>query len=279
MTLWAVVAAGAGLGEALYVQILGPVQVQHGLQPLTPTPRLARVLLGTLALRANRTMSVDWIRDALWADQAPRSAMANLRGYLAELRRLLLPGLPAGVSIETSSSGYCLRAVPATVDVLLFDSLAAEGRRLLDSGHHQSAAERLTRAVALWRGPVLDGIPIPEPIQPEVRVLEVKRLDAVEDSVEAQLALGRHRELVPELTMHLAQWPLRERLSSQLMLALCRSGRQIEALTVYQSLCVRLDEELGIAPNAELRALHQRVLRADPGLQLGGEVHRARLVS
>jgi DNA-binding SARP family transcriptional activator len=205
--------------------------------------------------------------------------MANLRGYLAELRRLLLPALPAGVSIETSPAGYCLRAVPDTVDVLLFESLAAEGRRLLDGGHHQMAAERLTRAVALWRGPVLEGNPVPEPIQPEVRVLEVKRLDAVEDSVEARLALGRHRELVPDLTMFLAQWPLRERLSSQLMLALFRSGRQIEALSVYQSLCARLDEELGVVPNAELQALHHRVLRADRSLQLSDEPHWPRLVS
>lgn len=263
----------------MYVQILGPVKVQHGLQTLTPTPRLARVLLGVLALRANRTLSVDWIRDALWADQAPRSATANLRGYLAELRRLLRPALPAGVSIETSAAGYCLRAVADTVDVLLFESLAAEGRRLLTEGRHQLAAERLTRAVGLWRGPVLDGSAVPELIQPEVRVLEVKRLDAVEDSVEAQLALGRHRELVPELTMFLAQWPLRERLSGQLMLALCRSGRQIEALAVYRSLCARLDDELGIAPNAELQALHYRVLCADPGLHLDDEAHRPRLVS
>ena len=161
----------------------------------------------------------------------------------------------------------------------MFDALALEGRRLLNAGQYQSAAERLTRAVSLWRGPVLEGLAVPEPLQPEVCALEVKRADAVEDSVDAQLALGRHRELVPELTMFLAQWPLRERLSGQLMLALCRSGRQIEALAVYQSLCIRLDQELGIAPNAELRVLHHQILRADPDLELSGDIERPRLVS
>lgn len=245
---------------------------------MTPTPRLARVLLGTLALKANRTVSVDWIRDALWEDRAPRSATANLRGYLAELRRLLLPALPFGVSIETSPSGYCLRAVPDTVDVLTFDALAVEGRRLLDAGQYQSAAERLTRAVSLWRGPVLGDLPVPEPLRAEVSALEVKRADAVEDSVDSQLALGRHRELVPELTRFLAHWPLRERLSGQLMLALWRSGRQIEALAAYRTLCIRLDEELGVLPNAELQALHHRILRRAPELELG-EFQQRRLVS
>jgi SARP family transcriptional regulator, regulator of embCAB operon len=262
----------------LYVQILGPVRLQHGARAVSPTPRLARVLLGILALRANAELSVDWLRYALWADSAPKSAAANLRGYLAELRRLLLTAGPAGVRIETSPSGYCLRAVPEALDVLLFDSLVADGRRLLNGGHHQAAADRLTRALVLWRGPVLEGIQIPEPIQPEVQVLEVKRLDAIEDSVEARLALGRHRELVAELTLFLAQWPLRERLAGQLMLALCRSGRQVEALSVYQSMRARLDEELGVVPNAELQQLHRRVLQADPSLQFG-EPGRPRLVS
>jgi DNA-binding SARP family transcriptional activator len=262
----------------LYVSILGPVRIQHGVRAVAPTPRLARVLLGILALRANAELSVEWLQHALWADNAPRSAAANLRGYLAELRRLLLPAGPAGVSIVTSPSGYCLRAVPEALDVLLFASLAADGRRLLNAGHHQAAADRLTRALALWRGPVLQGVPVPESIQPEVQVLEVKRLDAVEDSVEARLALGRHRELVAELTMFLAQWPLRERLAGQLMLALCRSGRQVEALSVYQSLRVRLDDELGVMPNAELQLLHRRVLQADPGLQFRASA-RPRLVS
>lgn len=252
----------------MVVQILGPVQIQRAPDVLVPSPRLARILLGTLALRANSTVSTAWVVDALWGDRAPKSAGANLRGYLAELRRLLDAGRLTGVAIDTGPAGYLLRAEPGAIDALLFDSLVSEGRQLLAEGRYEPAADRLTRALALWRGPVLDGDGVPETLQPEVQVLGIKREDALEDSIEARLALGQHRELSVELAGLVAQRPLRERLCGQLMLALYRSGRQVEALTAYQALRARLDDELGVAPFAEIQALHRRMLRADPDLQL-----------
>ncbi|MGI8668059.1 MAG: AfsR/SARP family transcriptional regulator [Jatrophihabitans sp.] len=257
------------------VQILGPVQVLRGDELRVPSPRLARLLLGSLALRANRTVSVAWVKDALWSDRPPKSAAANLRGYLAGLRRLLPPARSSGLSIDSGPAGYCLHAEPDALDALLFDCLLSDGRRLLLDGEYPAAAERLTRALALWRGPVLDGITVPESLQPDVHVLEIKRQDAIEDCVQARLSLGQHRELVSELTMLVAQGPLRERLCGQLMLALCRSGRQVEALAAYQALRKRLDDELGVLPAAEIQALYRRVLRADPDLQVITPLRRA----
>ncbi|MEO6700839.1 MAG: AfsR/SARP family transcriptional regulator [Jatrophihabitantaceae bacterium] len=251
-------------GKRLYVQILGHVQVLSGKDLVLPSPRLARLLLGSLALRANRTIGHDQLRYVLWGDRVPKSAAANLRGYLAELRRLLRSA--TGITLETDPTGLRLSAVPEAVDVLLFDSLATEGHRLLSEGRAEPASERLGQALSLWRGPVMDAMVVPEPLQAEAQVLELKRQDAVEGSVDARLALGRHRELIVELTLHVAQWPLRERLCGQLMLALCRSGRQVEALSAYQALRARLDEDLGVMPNADLQLLYRRMLRADPNL-------------
>jgi DNA-binding SARP family transcriptional activator len=261
-------------GMRLSVQILGPVQVQHGASLLVPSPRLARLLLGTLALRANQTVSSEWVRDALWSDRAPKSAAANLRGYLAELRRLVARADPDGIVIDTGPTGYRLRARPDQLDALLFDSLLSDGKRLLTEGEYEAAAERLGRAVRLWRGPVLDGIGVPDSLQPEVCVLEIKRQDAIEDWVQARLALGQHRELIVELTLLVAQWPLRERLCGQLMVALCRSGHQVEALAAYQALRARLDEELGVAPSADVQVLYRRMLQADPDLRVTASAGR-----
>jgi DNA-binding SARP family transcriptional activator len=179
-----------------------------------------------------------------------------------------------GIVIDTGPAGYRLRAQPDQLDPLLFDSLLSDGKRLLADGGYAAAAERLGRAVTLWSGPVLDGVGVPESLQPEVYVLEIKRQDAIEDWVEARLAFGQHRELIVELTMLVGQWPLRERLSGQLMVALCRSGRQVEALTAFQALRVRLDDELGVAPPADIQLLYRRMLRADPDLRVTAPVRR-----
>ncbi len=258
----------------LPVQILGPVQLQGETELLVPSPRLARLLLGILALRANKVVTVQSVRYALWADHPPKSASANLRGYLAELRRLLVRiGYPAD-AITASPAGYSLRTGTAEVDALQFHALAAEGRALLARGDHLAAAGRLSRALALWRGPAFAGETVPEALLPELQVLEMRRQDAIEDGIEARLALGEHRELACELTVLVAQWPLRERLAKQLMLALCRSGRRVEALNAYHELREQLSDELGIVPSGEVQQLYHQVLRADPGLQRSAAGYR-----
>ncbi len=247
------------------IHILGPVRIQSGLELLTPSPKLARSLLGILALRANTTVGAGWVHDALWGDRAPKSAAANLRSYLTELRRAVARARLA-VDIDSGPDGYCLHATAENLDCLLFEQLTAQGRSMLSTGHPAAAAELFSRAVRLWRGPVLDATVAAQAVQPEIEALNVKRLNAIEDGIEAGLALGRHRALVGELTDLVTRWPLRERLCGQLMLALYRSGQQVEALRAYQALRLRMDEELGVAPFTEIQALHRRILQADATL-------------
>jgi DNA-binding SARP family transcriptional activator len=248
------------------IQILGSVQIQSGSTVQVPSPRLARMLLGILALNANRSISRESLIDALWGAHPPKSAATNLRGYLARLRGLTAGSGLSGVSIEAHSNGYSLHAEPYALDSLWFDVLSSEARRHLDGGRPEAAADRFARALALWRGPVLDGLCIPEAVQPAAQALALKRQDALEDSIEARLALGQHRELAVELAGWVAQFPMSERLSGQLMLALYRAGRQVEALAAYRSLLKRLDDELGVTPFIEIQTLYRRILRADPDL-------------
>lgn len=245
------------------VQILGPLQIQGETESMVPRPRLARLLLGLLALHANKVVPAQSVRYALWADRPPRSASVNLRGYLAELRRLLSRTEQEGIAITAEPGGYCLHSEVGGVDALLFDLLAGQGRTLLNAGDHAGACDRFDRALTLWRGPAFAGEIIPEPLQPDIAVLEMKRQDVLEDAIEARLALGEHRELACELTLLVAQWPLRERLAGQLMLALCRSGRRIEALSAYHELRRQLADELGVVPSADIQQLYHRVLEAD----------------
>ncbi len=249
------------------VEILGTLQVRSDADVSVPTPRLARILLGMLALRANRPVTADAVRDALWAGRPPKSAAANLRGYVAELRRLLASSA-GSPTIEVSRAGYCLRAPVDAVDAVQFVALAAEGRRLLAASRYAESAVRLTSGLELWRGPAFAGEAVPEALLGEVQALEMRRQAAVEDQVDARLALGGHRELGFELTVLVSQWPLCERLSAQLMLALYRSGRQVESIAAYHGLRRRLDEELGVLPSTDIQQLYRRILHADPALDV-----------
>ncbi|GAA3464760.1 hypothetical protein GCM10018963_67730 [Saccharothrix longispora] len=224
-----------------------------------------RVLLGVLAVRANRALPLEWLIDALWPGRPPVSAAANVRTHLAELRRLLRAGGPDQPGIVTSHDGYALVAPPDGVDVTLFQRLVREGRELRGHGAQHAAAGRLAEAVALWRGPVMHGVPVPEAVRPDVAVLDEQRLDAIEDLVGLRLALGSHDELVPALAGLVVEHPLRERLWHHLVGALAASGRRTEALAAYQRLVRVLDAELGVAPSAATRELYEAVRRGDAG--------------
>ncbi|MET8764725.1 BTAD domain-containing putative transcriptional regulator [Lentzea sp. NPDC004782] len=248
------------------LRILGPVEIATGRGPALPARRMARVLLGTLALHANTFVPADRIVDALWGGCPPRSARINLRSYVSDLRRLLRSGGRDSTRIETANGGYLLAAEPDDLDVLAFTALAEAGRDCLSRGDYEQAVERLTCAGELWRGPVLDGVPVPEAVQPTVRMLEDRRVDAIEDCVQARLELGRHAGLAAELRELTGRYELRERLWGQLMLALYRSGRPGEAMRAYDRLRRVLDAELGADPSREIKQLYQRILRDDPRL-------------
>ena len=242
------------------LRILGPIDILGSGRPLVPYRRLARVLLGTLALRPNTATRMDWLVDTLWEGKPPPSAAANVRAFITQLRRLFGTG---GPRIDFAADGYTLVVTPDQLDALRFEAYLEQGKRLLGEGQAGAAAQKLARARGLWRGPLLDGIAISEAVLGSARRLEDRLLEAIEEDVEARLALGQHAELVAELAELTATHGLRERLWRQRILALHRSGRHAESIEVYHHLTRLLDRELGAAPGPESHALYERIRRGD----------------
>jgi predicted ATPase/DNA-binding SARP family transcriptional activator len=205
-----------------------------------------RSLLGVLLVRRNQVVSLDELVDALWAGEPPRSARTVVQGHVSQLRKLL------GPVVATEGPGYRLAAADESVDAARFERLVEE--------------ERWEEALRLWQGPALADFTFDSWSQVEIGRLEELRLVAREGLAESRLEAGAHREVVPELEALVAEQPLRERPRALLMLALYRSGRQAEALEVYQGGRVLLVEELGIDPGPELQALHRQILNQDASL-------------
>ncbi|GHH40144.1 AfsR/SARP family transcriptional regulator [Lentzea cavernae] len=249
------------------LRVLGPLEARDGDErPLRLGRVKERVLLAMLVLRANTLLSKDTIWTGLWGDEPPRSAPANVSTYVSNLRRLLAAGGGRGPALETRAGGYLLVAGADDLDVLVFERLVAEGRQAQAEGGHALAAERLTRAAGLWRGPVMDGLPAPDVLRPDIARLEDLRLAAVEAGVDSRLELGQHAELVSELAALTARHKFHEGLWCRRILALHRCGRQSEALAAFHEVEALLRDQLGIEPGAALRDLHQKVLDSDPGL-------------
>ncbi|MBB6554730.1 AfsR/SARP family transcriptional regulator [Nonomuraea rubra] len=240
-------------------QILGPTNVlgEDG-EPVTLGGPRVRALLTLLALHAGRVVGAEQLVDGMYGHRPPEGVANALQSQVSRLRRALGRDL-----VEFHPAGYRLVADPGDVDARRFELLTSEGRQALAGGDPARAAALLREGLELWRGAPLADAPHAEAA---AAALEELRLAATEDRAQAELDLGRHRELVAELSQLTAAHPLRERLRAQLMRALYGSGRQAEALTVYEETRKLLDEELGIEPGAELAAAHLAVLRADPAL-------------
>src|SRR5262245_20575235 len=247
-------------------RILGPLDVRNGDQAVELAGGKQRALLALLILNANETVSTDRIVEELWGERSPQTAPKVIQNHVSQLRRVLGDGL-----LVTEGSGYRLSIEPGTLDVDRFEELLAEGRSALERGDAESAAGLLREALDLWRGSPLADVAFEPFAQGEIARLEERRLVAVEERIEADLALGRHDDLVGELESLVTKNPLRERLRAQLMLALYRSGRQSEALAAYQEARSTLVEELGIEPGRPLRELHQAILNQDPLLDRSTE--------
>ena len=218
-----------------------------------------RALLALLLLDAGRTVSARRLIEELWGEDPPASARKMVQINVSHLRKVL----PAG-ALRTDAAGYRLQIDPDSLDLGRFERLAGEGRAALAAGEHETAAERLAAALALWRGPALAEFGEPFAAREGAR-LEALRLAALEDRIEADLALGRHSAVAAELDGLVRDHPQRERLRGQHMLALYRSGRQIDALASYRDAWRGLGE-LGISPSAELRRLEAAILSHDPAL-------------
>ncbi|MDX6567478.1 MAG: hypothetical protein QOH15_56, partial [Gaiellales bacterium] len=246
--------------------VLGPLAVWHDGRRVPLGSRKQRAVLAILMLRANEVVTPDALIDELWGGQAPASAAHTLQVYVSRLRAALrASGAPDDVLV-TRSSGYMLRIGFGELDLDRFDRLAAEGRRALEAGSAERAAEKLATALELWKGPAFADLAFEPFVQVDGERLAERRLVALEDRIDADLALGRHRDLAAELGSLVARYPLRERLRGQLMLALYRAGRQADALATYRDAHEHLVVELGLAPSRELQALEQAVLRQDASL-------------
>ena len=232
-------------------------------EPIALGGQKRRALLAVLLLDAGRVVSRDRLIDALWGDEPPDTARNTLQVYVSQLRKLL----PEGV-LETAPAGYRLVVEANSVDLFEFIRLSEEGRTALGAGDPARAADTLRAALALWRGAPLADLSWEPFAQSEIVRLEELRLAALEERIDADLALGRHGQLVAELERLVAEQPMRERFRAQLMLALYRSGRQADALAVYQRARRTFVDELGIEPSDSLRRLERAVLAHDPSLDV-----------
>ena len=220
-------------------RVLGPFEVRRGDDPVRLPTGNERALLAMLLLHANEPVSSDRLIDALWGEAPPPSAAKMVQIYISRLRQRLDPepaadASDAGAVLVTHAAGYQLRVEPGTSDLDEFDQLRREGTRALASGNHARAVAKLSQALALWRGPALADFSFAAFAQQEIARLDELRLATLEDRIEAELALGRHADLVGELRALVGSNPLRERLRGQLILALYRSGRQADALAEYR---------------------------------------------
>src|SRR5690348_12739035 len=204
-------------------RLLGPLEVVDGGEPVRLAGGKPRALLALLLLNANRTVGRDRIVDELWGEGVPESAAKMVQIHVSQLRKAL-----PGPRLVTRASGYLLEVADDELDAARFERLVAGGREALAGGDAEAAAARFAGGLALWRGPALAEFPEPFARQEGAR-LEELRTAAVEGRMEAELALGRHADVVGELEALVARHPLRERLRAQHMLALYRSGRHAEA--------------------------------------------------
>lgn len=242
-------------------RVLGPLEIRDDNGHELPLGRgRERALLALLVLHANEVVSLDRIVDSLWGEDAPPTAGKIVRNQISQLRRLV------DGQLATAGHGYRLDVPPGSVDVERFEALVAHGRRELHEGRPAAAADLLAAALSLWRGPPLEEFAYEQFALGDIARLEELRAAAIEDRIDAQLALGQHAEAIPELEQMVDRYPLRERLRQQLMLALYRSGRQAEALDQYRQARLVLIRELGLEPTEELRQLERAILAHDPAL-------------
>ncbi|MGW1463198.1 AfsR/SARP family transcriptional regulator [Streptomyces sp. NPDC002308] len=265
------------------IDLLGALAVREQGVSVTPTAPKPRQVLALLALNADQVVPAATVIEEVWGATPPRSARPILQNYVLQLRELIGAALrqvqsqPQGRArsqvlpddaaprsakdvLVTVPGGYLLRTGEGRSDVREFERLTDAGYRAVDAGDHQRAARRLSEALALWTGRALADVRTGPHLAPQVARLEESRLGVVEQRIDVTLRLGRHRELLAELTALVSRYPTHERLCGQYMLALHRSGRRGEALSAYQRLRTTLVRDLGIEPSAALARVQRSIL-------------------
>ncbi|MEU1759164.1 BTAD domain-containing putative transcriptional regulator [Micromonospora sp. NPDC005652] len=249
---------------AVMFRLLGPVEVCLDERTVRVGGPRSRAMLAALLLEANRVVPVSRLMDAAWGDHPPASADVQVRNRVAAVRRALrAAGLDA---IGTHGSGYLLTVAEGQLDLDVFEERVRRAESRLDQGAPEEAVSGLREALAMWRGPALDGLRTPV-LSAAAQRLDERRMTVVERCLDLELGLGRYDEVIGHLTELVEAYPWREPLVGQLMRALYRADRQGEALDRFEQLRRRLAEELGVDPTAQLTALRDLILRNDPSLR------------
>jgi DNA-binding SARP family transcriptional activator/class 3 adenylate cyclase len=257
-------------------RILGPLEVLEEGRAVALGGSKQRALLALLLLHANETLSTDRLIDELWGERPPANAAKTVQMQISRLRKALAAegGNGSAGVVVTRERGYELRLDPERLDARRFERLVAEGRSELAGGRPERAVSALEEALSLWRGAPLAELAYEPFAQREIARLDDLRAAALEQLIEAKLALGAHAEVVGQLEALIAEHPYRERLRAQLMLALYRCDRQADALQAYQDARRTLVEELGIEPGERLRELEWAILAQDQALAVPGSTGR-----
>jgi DNA-binding SARP family transcriptional activator len=244
------------------LDLLGTLRIRVDERMYVPRGPKVTKILAVLALRAGRPVETDVLVDELWGENPPARAVGTVRTHVYHLRCQLAEqfSVPGGELIRTEAPGYLLDVDPRQVDAIRFTALADEGRRLLTQGKPADALSAAESGLALWRGSALANVSAGRLLRGHVRRLDELHTQLLSVRIEAGLALGRHRELIPELSDLVARYPLDEWFHGCLIEALRRSDRRGDALGAFQELRTTLDLELGVGPSAGLRDLHRSIL-------------------
>ncbi|MEY2248946.1 BTAD domain-containing putative transcriptional regulator, partial [Streptomyces sp. BF23-18] len=261
------------------IDVLGALDVRENGVSIAPTAPKPRQVLALLAVHADRVVPVASLIEELWSGRPPRSARTTLQTYVLQLRELIGAALERGGGqrsaagperrtakdvLVTLPGGYLLAAAGGTSDVREFDRLAGLGYRAMDAGDFAGASRSLAAALGLWSGSAFADVQTGAQLAMEARRLDEGRLCALDQRIEADLRLGRHREVLAELTVLTSRYRSHENLHAQFMIALHRSGRRGEALNAYTHLRTTLGRDLGLEPSPRLRRLQHSILLDAP---------------
>ncbi len=255
----------------LSIGLLGPLSAYFNDRPVAPSAAKQRQVLALLALNAGRVVTISTLVEELWGDYPPRSYATTLQTYILQLRNALTaaaPGDPAARGVlSTRHCGYLLEAEACRTDVEEFGSLARVGRTAAETGDQRAVSDQLGRALQLWRGPALVDVRMGRVLELEAASLEETRLGVFERRIAADLALGRHTDLLGELTLASARDPMNENLCAFLMITLYRSGHVGRSLEAFHRLRSVLRDELGVEPCPRLQRLQLAILSGDPAVE------------
>ncbi|MEU5538112.1 AfsR/SARP family transcriptional regulator [Streptomyces sp. NPDC020362] len=257
------------------IKMLGRLSAELNGVSVVPSAAKPRQILALLALQSGRVVTVPTLMEEIWGEEIPRSAATTLQTYILQLRRKIAAALDGDQGwqakdvLVTQHGGYLLEVQPGRMDVQEFERLYEAGRDAHANADHESASDLLGRALDLWQGPALVDVRVGGVLELEALRLEEDRMAALERRIDADLELGRHAELVPELRVLAAKHPMHENFCAQLMTALHRSNNAWRALEAYQRLRTALVDELGMEPSPRLQQLQRSVLNADPALDHG----------